>query len=596
MQAIPAIVLCILISSVTHAERVDYVRDVKPLLTAKCTACHGALKSEAGLRLDAAALIVRGGETGVVIVPGDAKESLLIQKVSESEAALRMPPEGEGESLSDAQIGILRTWIDQGAVAPDEPIPPEPREHWSYQPVAFSTPPKLVATARSGKADAPRESQISIIDAFLARAQREAGTTPLGPADKEVLLRRVYVDLIGLPPTREELRAFIDDGRPQAYEEVVDRLLSRPQYGERWGRHWMDVWRYSDWTGYGNEIRYSQRHIWRWRDWIVESLNADKGYDQMVQEMLAADELAPGDDNAVRATGFLARNWYKFDRDSWLDDVVDHTSKAFLGVTAKCARCHDHKYDPISQREYYALRAFFEPYDVRTDGVPGQSDEEKDGTPRVYDAHADTATYLLLRGDPKRPKTDEAIGPGVPAIVRGPSFEVSSISLPVESYYPALRDFAIRDMVVDAERRVATADAELEQISQRVAESRRPLELASIANVPSQETQAEVRELNSVEDLTLALAKQKLEVARSRLAALKARISAERAKNPTSSDMAKSPAADPLVLAKSAARAERLAAFSEAVEKLLAAQIDCARVNEEGQAGCIPVSAPAAFG
>ena len=148
----------------------------------------------------------------------------------------------------------------------------------------------------------------------------------------------------------------------------------------------MDVWRYSDWDGFGAEVRESQPHIWRWRDWIVESLNADGGYDRMIVEMLAADEAAPDDPAALRATGFLVRNWYKFNRNVWLDDTVEHTAKAFLGLTLNCARCHDHKYDPIAQTDYYRFRAFFEPHATRTDRVPGQPDTQKDGLPRVYDA------------------------------------------------------------------------------------------------------------------------------------------------------------------------------------------------------------------
>src|SRR5262249_8367197 len=155
---------------------------------------------------------------------------------------------------------------------------------------------------------------------------------PRPEAPKAVLLRRVYLDLIGLPPTAEELHAFLKDESADAYEKVVDRLLTSPQYGERWGRHWMDVWRYSDWAGYGNQIRDSQPHIWRWRDWIIEALNADKGYDRMVQEMLAGDELAPDDPATLRATGYLVRNFKLLSREKWMQDTVDHTAQAFLGV------------------------------------------------------------------------------------------------------------------------------------------------------------------------------------------------------------------------------------------------------------------------
>ncbi|MCH7780659.1 MAG: DUF1549 domain-containing protein, partial [Acidobacteria bacterium] len=142
----------------------------------------------------------------------------------------------------------------------------------------------------------------------------------------------------------------------------VDRLLGSPHYGERWGRHWMDVWRYSDWYGYRKELRNSARHIWRWRDWIIESLNDDAPYDQMLRDMLAADEIAPGDADRLRATGFLARNYYKFNRNTWLDATIEHTGKAFLGLTLNCARCHDHMYDPIAQSDYYRFRAIFEPH------------------------------------------------------------------------------------------------------------------------------------------------------------------------------------------------------------------------------------------
>ncbi len=204
------------------------------------------------------------------------------------------------------------------------------------------------------------------IDAFIATEHEKHGLQPRPEANKATLLRRVYLDLIGLPPTREELHGFLEDPTPDAYEKVVDRLLASPRYGERWGRHWMDIWRYSDWAGYGAEVRDSQKHIWHWRDWIVESLNAVKGYDRMVQEMLAADELAPGDAGAARATGFLVRNWYLFNRNVWLDRIVEHTGKAFLGVTLNCTRCHDHCFDPFTQKEYYAIRAIFEPHNIRT--------------------------------------------------------------------------------------------------------------------------------------------------------------------------------------------------------------------------------------
>ncbi len=166
---------------------------------------------------------------------------------------------------------------------------------------------------------------------------RRSRLKPSPPLAKDLWLRRVYLDLIGLLPTGEERKAFLTDGSPDAEERVVDRLLADPRHGERWGRHWMDVWRYSDWYGLGDEVRYSHPHIWHWRDWIVDSVNADLGYDRMIEEMLAGDELAPDDPRTLRATGFLVRNWDVFNRNSWLANTVEHTARGFLGVTIQCA-------------------------------------------------------------------------------------------------------------------------------------------------------------------------------------------------------------------------------------------------------------------
>src|SRR5262249_41759127 len=222
------------------------------------------------------------------------------------------------------------------------------------------------------------------VDAFVAAEQEAMGLKPRPEASKEVLLRRVYLDLIGLPPTPEELHAFREDTSPTAFEKVVDRLLDSPRYGERWGRHWMDVWRYSDWAGWGSQIRDSQPHIWRWRDWIIEALNEDKAYDRMILEMLAGDELAPDDPKALAATGYLVRNFKLLSREKWLQDTVEHTFMAFQGITIGCAKCHDHMYDPILQTDYYHVRAIFEPHQVRTDRLPGKSDPKVDGLVRVY--------------------------------------------------------------------------------------------------------------------------------------------------------------------------------------------------------------------
>ena len=447
----------------THS--VDYERDIKPLLLHKCTACHGALKQNSGLRLDAGELIRKGSDNGPVVQPEQVSSSLLIERVTATDVAIRMPPEGQGERLSEAQVDLLKAWIDQGAVSPaDEQIPEDPRLYWSYQiPVRPQTPPVRNQTWVRNP-----------VDAFIAAEHEKRGLLPSQDASREVWLRRVTLNLLGLPPTREELHLFLDDASVNAYETVVDRLLARPEYGERWGRHWMDVWRYSDWYGSrgGNEIRYSQRHIWRWRDWIVESLNEDKPYDQMVVEMLAGDEFAPADPDVLRATGFLGRNWYKFDRNVWMFETVEHSSQAFLGLTLKCARCHDHKFDPITQEDYYRFRAFFEPHDVRTDPVSGNADTEKDatlgpvlkeGVARVFDKTLDAKTFVFQRGDNRYPDESKLMTPAVPRAMGALAAEIQPVSLSLESYYPQLLPAVADGLIAAAEARVTQTAQQIEK-------------------------------------------------------------------------------------------------------------------------------------
>jgi hypothetical protein len=232
----------------------------------------------------------------------------------------------------------------------------------------------------------------------------------------------------------------------------------------------MDVWRYSDWWGLGDELRNSQKHMWHWRDWIVESLNRDKGYDRMLLEMLAADELLPTDSGALRGTGFLARHYFKFNRTTWLDEAIEHTAKAFLGLTMNCAKCHDHKYDPISQVDYYRFRAFFEPYQIRLDQVPGQIDYEKDGLPRAFDCNLQALTFLHIRGDEQRPDKDRSIAPGLPNLLAPAGLTIAPIELPAVARQPGLRPFVLVNYLQDAERRLAAARAELAKVKTPVTE------------------------------------------------------------------------------------------------------------------------------
>lgn len=437
---------------------IDYLRDVKPLLEHKCYACHGALKQQSSLRLDTGKSIVKGGDSGSAVSPGNPEESLLLQVIT-GDAGFQMPPANEGSPLTDEEIQIIRLWIQEGASVPTDETPQaDPKSWWSYRPIGRPAVPELRRDKWSR----------SDIDRFIVARRESAKLGHADAASKSEWIRRVFIDLIGLPPTRQELVAFLGDQNDDAYERVVDDLLERPQYGERWGRHWMDIWRYSDWYGSRgiNEIRYSQRHIWRWRDWIVQSLNEDKGYDQMLREMLAADEIAGDDPETVVATGYIGRNWYKFDRDVRLFDTVERTSEALLGLTFRCARCHDHKYDPITQEEYYRFRAFFEPQYVRTDKVSALTTMEKDATLGEYpadgislafDLEHGRPTYRFERGDSRYPDESKALAPGVPESLGGIEIDIQPVDLPAAAWYPILRKGVSATLIAKAETQVEAA-------------------------------------------------------------------------------------------------------------------------------------------
>ena len=447
---------------------------------------------------------------------------MLIDAVQGTGDVDRMPPRDQGSSLTEQQITLLKDWIDQGAHALDEPIPPDPRNHWAWQRPLKGRIPDV-----SGGPE-PRNP----IDGFLAAHYERHSLTAAAPADRDVWLRRVYFDLIGLPPTREERQRFLDDSTGNACEHVVDRLLSSPRYGERWGRHWMDVWRYTDWSGLDNKRRHSQKHIWRWRDWIIESLNADKGYDRMVMEMLAGDELDPENPDTVRATGFLARNWYLYNRNFWLDDIIEHTSKGFLGLTLNCARCHEHKYDPISHEDYYRFRAFFEPHDVRLDQIGMQTDLEKDGLPRVYDADPQMPTYRFVRGEETRPDRDHPISPDIPTVLGTVEGTIRPVALPVEAYFPALRPEARQAAVAEADSAVDVARRQLVEAQNHLSTvGRKTGNISSSGHRTADSGQGSVKrnESRRATELTVAGAERELAVARKMVMVAQADRSALRA-------------------------------------------------------------------
>ena len=431
----------------------DYLKEVKPLFASRCFDCHGALKQEAKLRVDTAQAMI----DMEMIIPGEPDDSELIYRITTDEPEERMPPEHEGAMFIESEVEIIRAWIANGAQSPKDEQPElDPKDHWSYQKI------QRPALPFGSEENNP-------IDAFIGAKHKELGLITQPPADPKLVLRRLYLDLIGLPPTSEQLNTTAK------YEEVVDQLLASPQHGERWGRHWMDIWRYSDWYGLGGMLRHSQKHLWHWRDWIVRSLNQDKGYDRMIMEMLAGDELDPANEDAVTGTGYLARSYYVFNRDTWLDATIEHSAKAFLGITMNCAKCHDHKYDPISQVDYYNYRSFFEPHHLRLDALPGETNFDKNALPRAYDRDLNAKTYLFKRGDPALTDDKKEIRPLVPKMFRKFAPEVQPVSLPVSSWAPGSRSYFQNDQIRLAESELVNARKELKQA--KSAKNEKPTEV-----------------------------------------------------------------------------------------------------------------------
>jgi mono/diheme cytochrome c family protein len=471
----------LLLGSTAKSREDSFVEQVRPVLEMQCLICHGGGKAKrSGLDLSTREGLLRGGDNGPAVIPGNAQASSLFKRVRH-ELQPGMP--FQGKKLSEEVIARIAEWINAGAPY-DQPL----RLSSASQPVATQAASSHWAFKRPKRPEIPavqnRDWVRNPIDAFIAAEHEKRGLKPLPEADKRVLLRRVYLDLIGLPPTPEEVQTFLTDRSKYAYEKVVDQLLDSPRYGERWGRHWMDIWRYTDLYG-GYLMANSQPHIWHWRDWIIESLNQDKGYDRMIVEMLAADEVAPTDPQTLRATGYLARNWFRFNRNVWLQDTVENTAAGFLGITLKCARCHDHKYDPIAQEEYYRFRAFFEPYDIRTDRVPGQPDLNKNGLPRAFDAEPREAiqvapyqpaifaqTYRFIRGDEKNPDKEHPLSPSIPEIFGGDNIKIEPVSLPLEAYYPDFRSSIRQDLMTQVKAEIEKAEAGLAKANQALAETK----------------------------------------------------------------------------------------------------------------------------
>jgi mono/diheme cytochrome c family protein len=357
-----AVVMAVICASSTRAQEPPagaelFDQQVAPILVRNCVDCHNASQRSGGLDLTARDTALAGGDSGPVIVADQPDASYLVERVAEGS----MPPANYGGPLKESDVAALREWIGHGAPWPTQrrlspfELSTDRRagyDWWSLQPIVEHAPPKL---------DDPWIR--TPLDQFVLLKLRERGLAPSVDADRGAFIRRATFDLLGLPPTVEEIDAFLADLRPDAYERLIDRLLASPRYGERWGRHWLDVVRFGETNGY--ETNTPRPNAWHYRDYVIESLNADKPFDQFIREQLAGDQLA-----VDAATGFLVGGPHdtvgnqtlegtRQQRADDLDDMITATSGAFLGLSIGCARCHDHKFDPISQRDYYGLQAMF---------------------------------------------------------------------------------------------------------------------------------------------------------------------------------------------------------------------------------------------
>jgi cytochrome c553 len=419
-----------------------FEQTIAPVLTSTCLRCHGPTKARSGLRLDSQAALLAGGENGPAVIPGKPEQSLLIQALQHRHETIKMPP---GKRLPDAQTQAFGRWVGEGAPWPvgRRLVPLSyPPEQWAFQPLRKVQPP----------AD-PQGWSRNPIDCFLLAAMLQHQLEPAAEADRRALLRRVTFDLTGLPPTPEEVEAFVADQSPDAWARVVDRLLASPHYGERWARHWLDVARYADTSGFEADHLYPS--AWRYRDYVIRSFNADRPMDRFIQEQVAGDELWSGEADAALATGLycvgpvlqesaMMSSQLEYE---WLTDAADTTAAAFLGLTLGCARCHDHKYDPLTQKDYYGLQAIFAASDrpfpdkVRTLRIKSRNGllaevplprelandprctlrtEEQTGF-HLFHRDEPLAIHRLRRGELNKPQ--EQVAPAFPAVLCRPPLD-----------------------------------------------------------------------------------------------------------------------------------------------------------------------------
>ena len=374
---------------------IDFEQDVLPILRARCVECHGPDAEESGLRVDSRQALLAGGDVGPAVVPGEPTKTEILRRMATTDPDERMPP--EGEPLTAAEIAAVSRWVAGGASWPGQmeaaASVSRTSDHWAFQPLTESF---------------AHDS----IDFFLAAELAARGLAPSPPADRRTLIRRLFLDLTGLPPTPDEVEAFVADASPQAVEALIDRLLASPRYGERWSQHWLDVIRYADTRGY--EYNTLRDHAWPYRDWVIDALNRDLPYDRFLFQQLAGDTVG-----VDAATGFLVTAplptppevgeepaAIRQARLNSLDEVVQNVGAAVLGLTVGCARCHNHKFDPISSRDYYRMTAVFS--GVHYDDRPWRRDNDADRSAQIHDIEqAIEAVGLELAGFPQWRSVDQ---------------------------------------------------------------------------------------------------------------------------------------------------------------------------------------------
>lgn len=392
------------------ARPVDFTSDIRPIFEKFCLSCHGTDKQLSGFRLDREGDALRGGDSGKAFEPGKSAESLLVKYIAGLDPDILMPP--EGEQLTREQIALVRGWIDQGAQwgAETAGTGAKPSRHWSFQPVQRPAPPTV-----------KKEGWVrNYIDRFILARLESEQTAPSPEADRRTQIRRLSLDLLGLPPTPEQVETFVGDVRPNAYELLVEELLESPHFGERWGRHWLDLARYADSDGYEKDA--PRPYAWRYRHWVIDAINRDLPFNQFTVEQLAGDLLPDATLDQKIATGFhrntLTNKEGGVDPEEFrvaaVVDRVNTTGAVWLGLTLGCAQCHSHKYDPITLREYYGLFAFFNQGQEADLAAPLPTDARAI-SPVILEIEPRRTTHVMIRGDFLR--TGDEVSPHTPEIL-----------------------------------------------------------------------------------------------------------------------------------------------------------------------------------